>query len=623
MPAGRSNHTSTLLANGKVLVAGGQDGATLSTASVYDPTTNSWSAAAGMAVPRYLHSATLLPNGQVLVVGGFNVSPSIWSSAELYDPASNGWSPAGSLTNARVRHTTTLLPDGQALVVGGYTGAAVGSATSFIGNVETFEMTAPVVTVPADRTAEATGPGGAAVSWSGVSASDTVDGALNASCAPASGSTFTLGTHTVTCSATDAHGNTGRASFSVRIVDTTAPVVTVPADITAEVIASDVVFVTWGGVSASDLVDGKIAATCDASPGRFAVGDHTITCSATDAHGNTGSATFLVRIVDVTPPVVDTTPPVVTVPADITAEATGSTGAAVTWSGVSANDLVDGALGASCAPASGSTFALGTHTVTCSAMDAHGNVGTASFTVRVVDTKAPVVTVPGDIVVEATGPGGATATWNGVSASDLVDGPLSASCAPASGSSFAVSIHTVTCTATDAHGNTGSASFHVTVSDTTAPTLTLPANLRVDGKSPSGAVVTYTAAASDLVNGGVAVTCSPASGSTFAIATTTVTCTATDASGNSSSGSFTVTVLGAGAILDELAADPSVQSVKPLRDKIAEAQSRYAKNDIKGTCSSLAAFVKEAAKQAGHTITTAQANTLITRANNVRAILGC
>ncbi len=82
------------------------------------------------------------PSGQVLVVGGLNVSPSIWSSADLYDPASNGWSPAGSLANARVRHTTTLLPNGEVLVVGGCTGAAVGSATSFIGNVETFEMTA-------------------------------------------------------------------------------------------------------------------------------------------------------------------------------------------------------------------------------------------------------------------------------------------------------------------------------------------------------------------------------------------------------------------------------------------------------------------------------------------------
>ena len=84
-----------------------------------DVSTGTWSLAAPMLRNRSSHSATLLPNGKVLVAGG--ASGSTLSSAELYDPASNGWSAAGSMATARgVGHSTTLLPDGKVLVVGGY-----------------------------------------------------------------------------------------------------------------------------------------------------------------------------------------------------------------------------------------------------------------------------------------------------------------------------------------------------------------------------------------------------------------------------------------------------------------------------------------------------------------------
>ena len=75
----------------------------------------------------------------------------------------------------------------------------------------------------------------------------------------------------------------------------------------------------------------------------------------------------------------DTTPPVVTVPANMVLEATGPSGAVATFS-ASAVDIVDGYITPTCTPASGSTFALGTTTVTCSATDAHNNTGHNSFT---------------------------------------------------------------------------------------------------------------------------------------------------------------------------------------------------------------------------------------------------
>ena len=70
---------------------------------------------------RVHHSATILANGQVLVVGGDdNGSPAtVLDKVELYDPASGKWSLTGNLNAAREYHTATLLPNGQVLVAGG------------------------------------------------------------------------------------------------------------------------------------------------------------------------------------------------------------------------------------------------------------------------------------------------------------------------------------------------------------------------------------------------------------------------------------------------------------------------------------------------------------------------
>src|SRR5262249_27471026 len=191
---------------------------------------------------------------------------------------------------------------------------------------------------------------------------------------------------------------------------------------------------------------------------------------------------------------------------------------------------------------SGSTFPIATTTVTCTAADAAGNTASKSFTVTVTaqpDTTPPVVTVPANITAEATSPAGAGVTYS-ASAPRNVGGPVPVTCTPASGSTFPLGTTTVTCTATDKAGNVGSASFTVTVKDTTAPAITVPANITTVATSAAGAVVTYTANATDAV-GVTSFACTPASGSTFPIATTTVTCTAAEAAGNTARKSFMVT----------------------------------------------------------------------------------
>ena len=118
----RSGHTATLLPNGKVLVAAGDNSSgAISNAELYDPSTGTWSVTGNLVTARGGHTATLLPNGKVLVVGGYNYEGGgDLNSAELYDPSTGTWSVTGSLNTGRGGHTATLLPTGKVLVVGGY-----------------------------------------------------------------------------------------------------------------------------------------------------------------------------------------------------------------------------------------------------------------------------------------------------------------------------------------------------------------------------------------------------------------------------------------------------------------------------------------------------------------------
>ncbi len=403
-----------------------------------------------------------------------------------------------------------------------------------------YVRTAPAISVPpAGLTVEATGPSGAVVDYLRQFAFKAVDWtgtSISFSCLPLSGSTFGVRTTTVTCTAEDADHMVGSASFPVTVTDKTAPTMSTTADFTVEATGSNGATVTFTAPTATDVVDGSgLPVTCDwTSPSTFPIAATTVHCSAQDAAGNKVSTSFIVTVRD-------TTPPTVSVPASRSVEATGASGAVVTYT-ATATDIVDGAIVPACVPASGSTFALGTTSVSCTATDATKNTRTETFTVTVTDKTAPTVTVaPGSVTVEATGPTGAVVSYT-VSASDLVEGVMTPTCSVASPRTFPIGATTVTCSATDSAGNTGAASFTVTVRDTTPPVLTLPAPIVTEATSASGATVSYAASATDIVDLAVAPACTLASGSTFPVAVTTVTCTATDKAGNTSKGTFTVTV---------------------------------------------------------------------------------
>lgn len=130
----RINHTATLLANGEVIVTGGNNNTTgyLSSAEIYDPSKGKWTLTGSMTIAREGHDAVLLPNGQVLVAGGINATTNgctTLASAELYNPSTGTWAATGSMSTGRYSFVLVALPNGHVLAAGG-TNCGGGGLTS-------------------------------------------------------------------------------------------------------------------------------------------------------------------------------------------------------------------------------------------------------------------------------------------------------------------------------------------------------------------------------------------------------------------------------------------------------------------------------------------------------------
>src|SRR5678816_3816880 len=110
--------------------------------------------------------------------------------------------------------------------------------------------------------------------------------------------------------------------------------------------------------------------------------------------------------------------------------------------------------------------------ITKSPEDTKPLLKTVQDTTLPIDTKPPIVSVPEDMIVEATGPEGRIVSYEST-ATDTVDGNVATVCNPKSGAMFALGQTRVECTANDKAGNTGKNEFIVTVRDTTPPELSL------------------------------------------------------------------------------------------------------------------------------------------------------
>jgi uncharacterized delta-60 repeat protein len=332
------------------------------------------------------------------------------------------------------------------------------SCSDSAGPTCTFTVTVndtqpPTITCPANQSVPGTTCQN--VTYTTPTPSDNCMGAT-ASCSPASGTCFAVGTTTVTCTAKDAAMNMAMCTFTVTVSNCTS--ITCPPN---KVQSNDPnqcgAVVNYPAPTPSGSC-GTI--TCSPASGSFfPKGTTTVTC--TSSSGPTCTFTVTVN---------DTQPPSITCPANITkSNDSNQCGAVVNYPAPTVSDNCPGVGTPTCTPASGSFFPKGTTTVTCSVKDASNNMASCTFTVTVNDTQPPSITCPANVTAvtsQATCPSAScqAVSFPAPTASDNCPG-VTVACSPASGSCFPLGTATVTCTATDTSGNTATCSFTVTTFD--------------------------------------------------------------------------------------------------------------------------------------------------------------
>lgn len=253
---------------------------------------------------------------------------------------------------------------------------------------QTIAADASCQAVVPDFTATATVSDNCACSGDDNSATCAGQHPITVTQSPAAGTPVGLGTHTITLSANDGSSNNGGAgntttiTTTLTVADQTAPVVTAPADSSASADANCQVAIPnfVAGSTVSDSCDTNPTVTQSPAAGTLVgLGSHTVTVTATDAAGNQSSDQVVFTVNDTTAPVISCPSNIeVTLPANSSA-----TSMAVTYPAAPATDNCSGAPTVTYSHASGSTFPVGTTTVTVTATDAAGNHSECTFTVTV------------------------------------------------------------------------------------------------------------------------------------------------------------------------------------------------------------------------------------------------
>jgi hypothetical protein len=238
-------------------------------------------------------------------------------------------------------------------------------------------------------------------------------------------------------------------------------------------------------------------------------------CCTQDAAGGAGSSYWIPAASDtsmsedstgsaevtITPGFDDTES--LTQPANIQADATGPDGATVDYPLPTATDaagVVDPVV--ECTPGSGTVFPIGPTEVTCTATDPDASPSSVSVQFDVTVQAVLSIAQPPGVTVNATGPGGAAATYQAPAVSDPNDPGLTATCTPASGTVFAIGTTQVTCSAADPGATPTSASIQFTVTVNGAAAQLTGLDQAVQGLTGAKALSAILASAQSAVAGG-------------------------------------------------------------------------------------------------------------------------
>ena len=383
------------------------------------------------------------------------------------------------------------------------------------------------------------------VNYSLPSASDRCSAVtLTRTSGKASGSAFSAGNNAITYKAVDQAGNSTSCTFYVNVVDDQPPTITCPPNITVSGNYNSNGYcgsiVTFNLPVGSDNCTGSLIQRIE-GPGSgafFPVGKDAVVYRITDSAGLSDSCRIIVTVNPcATAPVAKckniSVYPGVNCQANIlgTQVDNGST------------DMENNIVSYILAPAG--PFFSGNHSVVLTVKDAGGLSSTCNATIEVLDTIAPSILCPTNIVVN-TNPGicGAVVNYS-VSSNDNCPGQtVNRTAGQSSGTFFPKGLTTNTFLVTDVRGNTASCSFTVRVNDTVKPTITCNAPVVVSNNAGQcGAIVNYVITSTDNCPGQyVSRTAGLPSGSLFPKGITTNTFMVKDSSGNTATCSFTVTV---------------------------------------------------------------------------------
>ncbi|WP_040395884.1 HYR domain-containing protein [Cesiribacter andamanensis] len=368
--------------------------------------------------------------------------------------------------------------------------------------------------------------------------------------------TFNLGVSTLTYTVTDAGGNKATEQITVTVTDDKNPTITAPPAITSAKTSADGTgnCSTKVALGTPTTADNCSVASVKAYVGgneinpttyAFPVGTTTVTWTATDAAGNTASATQAVTVAD------DEKPVIAAVSAITANTDAGQCSAALSIPTPAATDNCSSVtpIGSrSDGLALSAAYPAGTTTITWNAADAAGNTATSvTQTITITDKEKPALSPAANQEVNLNATCLVTIPDVRGTATDNCAGTTITQ-SPAAGTVVAASHNgtiAVTVTATDAAGNTDVKTVLLTAKDKLAPAIAnLPANITLVADASCVAKASWTApTATDNCSGStIAQTAGPSSGSSFPIGTTSITYTATDAAGITTSASFTVTV---------------------------------------------------------------------------------